>query len=122
MSQWMDSVDAAVAKMAVDAETLDNFNVLKSQFQDVSSDVEGRRDSMKWLVQRLDGLLSYKSDDEGNEAQQQLEAAVARYKNLVGVIDATGAKTELLAKCYSCRQDMQKVISSTLNNQLLVII
>jgi len=109
MNQWMDAVDAAVAKMALDAGSLLNFNVLKSEFQDVCKDVDGRRDAMKWLVQRLDSLLSYKSDDEGNEAQLQLEALVARYKNLVSVIDATGAKTELLAKCYSCREDIQNV-------------
>ena len=121
MTQWMDAVDAAVAKMTVDVETLDNFNVLKCEFQDVCSDVDSRRDAMKWLVQRLDSLLSYKSDDEGNEAQLQLEALVARYKNLVSAIDATGAKTDLLAKCYTCRQDIHKVTSFFYNSPTLAI-
>ena len=112
MVKWMNTVDKSVASMSVDAKSLENFNRLREEFQSTCSDVDARRESMKWLVQRLDSMLGYKSEEEGNMAQHQLEELIARYKNLVLVIEGTQGKTDLLTKCYTCRQEIQKACAS----------
>lgn len=108
MVQWMAKVDQSIANMSVDASSLENFDRLRQEFQVICSDVDARREGMKWLVQRLDSMLSYKSEEEGNDAQHQLEQLIARYKNLVLLIESTQSKTEMLSKCYVCRQEIQK--------------
>ena len=112
MVQWMTNVDNSVANMSIDAQSLENFDRLREEFQAICSDVDARREGMKWLVQRLDSMLSYKTEEEGNAAQHQLEELIARYKNLVLVIEATQSKTDLLTKSYLCRQEIHKACAS----------
>lgn len=112
MIQWMSSVDQSVAQMSEDAGSLANYDRLRVQFQAVCTDVDSRREGMKWLVQRLDSLLSYKTPEEGEEAQRKLEELISRYKNLVAVIESNSSKTDLLSKCYGCREEIQKVCST----------
>lgn len=112
MVAWMDSVDQSVSGMSEDAGTLENYDRLRAQFHAVCSDVDARRAGMKWLVQRLDSLLSYKSEEEGAAAQLQLEGLIGRYKNLVMIIESNASKAELLSKCYTCREEIHKVCST----------
>lgn len=109
MVQWMDSVDRGIAAVSVDSGSMEKYERLRGDFQAVCRDVDARREAMKWLVQRLDSLLSYKSEDEGNQAQQALEALIARYKALVQTIEATNTRMDLVGKCYACREDVRKV-------------
>ena len=115
MTQWMDSVDQSLEGVLDDAGSLDQFECVRDQFQLVCSHVDTRRENMKWLVQRLDSMLAYKTEEEGNIAQHQLEELIARYKNLVTLIESTAGKTDLLTKCYSCREEIVRVCS-TLDN------
>lgn len=112
MVVWMASVDQTVASISEDAGSLANYDRLRAEFQAVCSDVDARREGMKWLVQRLDSLLTYKTEEEGNNAQRQLEELIARYKNLVLVIESNAQKTDLLSKCYTCREEIHKVCST----------
>ena len=112
MTDWMSLVDASVASISTDVATLENYQQLRQVFQTVCHDVDGRREGMKWLVQRLDSMLTYKTEEEGNTAQHELEQLIARYKNLVLVIESTQSKTDLLTKCYTCRQDIRQMCAS----------
>ncbi len=118
---WMSAVDDSVNRVSDDATTLENYESLKREFQNVCHDVDSRREEMKWLVQRLDSMLSSKSEEEGVVAQQTLEAVIARYKNLVLVIDATMSKADLLSKCYACREEIRKVYDALQHIHGLVV-
>ena len=119
--RWMSAVDESISRVSVDAATLDNYESLKREFQSVCKDVDSRREDMKWLVQRLDSLLTSKSEEEGMAAQQELEAVIARYKNLVLLIDSTMSRADLLSKCYACREDIRKVHAALQDIHQLVL-
>ena len=112
MTRWMDSVDHSLEAVLLDAGSLEKFERVRDHFQLVCSHVDARRENMKWLVQRLDSMLAYKTEEEGNVAQHQLEELIARYKNLVTLIESTATKTDLLTKCYSCREEIVKACST----------
>lgn len=65
---------------------------------------------MKWLVKTLDSLLPYASEQEAAAEQQNLEALIGRYKNLIPTIEITMTKTEVFSKCYTYRREVHEVV------------
>lgn len=65
---------------------------------------------MKWLVKTLDSLLPYASEAESAAEQKNLEALIARYKNLIPTIEITMVKTEVFSKCYTYRREVHEVV------------
>lgn len=76
--------------------------------------MDGRRDAMKWLVQKLDSLSTHMPKEDGQYEQQKLESLVSRYKVLVPSIETAINKADINAKCYLYRDDINTVIE-TLN-------
>lgn len=64
---------------------------------------------MKWLVQTLDSLLSNCPEDQAYNEQQNLEALITRYKNLIPNLEITMTKTETLTKCYTYKREVREV-------------
>lgn len=65
---------------------------------------------MKWLVKTLDSLLPYATEDEAVTEQKNLEALIARYKNLIPTIEITMVKTEVFSKSYTYRREVHEVV------------
>lgn len=78
-------------------------------------DMEIRRESMKWLVQMLDSLITHIPEEDGQYEQQKLESLIARYKALVPTIESALIRTETYTKCYHYREDIEDVVA-TLEN------
>lgn len=64
---------------------------------------------MKQLVQMLDSLVSRRADEEALKEQDALEQLITRYKNMVPTIELTMVKTEVHSRCYSYREEVQRV-------------
>ena len=60
MVKWMDNIDECLARMFKGTTSLDDFDREKDHFHAICSDVEQRREDMKWLVQQLDQLISHR--------------------------------------------------------------
>ena len=62
MVQWMDTVDCSLANIFKGEGPThpDEFERAKASFQELCRDVDGRREEMKWLVQKLDQLVSHR--------------------------------------------------------------
>ena len=56
------------------------------------------REDMKWLVQKLDQLVSHRADDSGLSEQKRLEGLIMRYKSMMPVIEVTMLKIEVHTK------------------------
>jgi nesprin-1 len=78
--------------------------------QKLCKDVDGRRDDMKWLVQKLDQLVSHRADDAGLSEQKRLEGLITRYKSMIPVIEMTMLKLDLYSRSYAFRDDVQRVL------------
>lgn len=71
--------------------------------------MDAKREDMKWLVQTLDSLVLYCSDEESVAEQKKLEQLIARYKNLIPTIELTMVKTDVHYKCYTYRKEVREV-------------
>ena len=60
MVKWMDNIDECLTRMFKGTTSLDDFDREKDHFHAICSDVEQRREDMKWLVQQLDQLISHR--------------------------------------------------------------
>lgn len=78
-------------------------------FQDICCDVDSKRDDMKWMVQVLDSLLPYVSEEQRHAEQRNLEGLVGRYKHLIPTIDMTITKTEMYTKCFVYKKEVSEV-------------
>lgn len=78
--------------------------------QNICHEADSKREEMKWLVKTLDSLLPYSNESEGNMEQRNLEALIARYKNLIPTIEVTMVKTEVFSKCYTYRREVHEVV------------
>ena len=108
--EWMERVDASVVRISQDdAQDARAYDAVKAHFADSCRDSESRREDIKWLVQRLDSLLPFLSQQEANQEQDRLEALIVRYKKLLLSIEEAVAKGELLSKCYNCRQELRNM-------------
>lgn len=88
---------------------LNNFSLL---FQGICREVDQKRDDMKRLVQMLDVLISKSgvtSEEKYLEEQDKLESLISRYKNLVPTIEITMVKTEITSRCYTYREETERV-------------
>ncbi len=65
---------------------------------------------MKWLVQKLDQLVSHRADDSGLSEQKRLEGLITRYKSMIPVIEVTMQKMDVYSRSYGFREDAKKVL------------
>ncbi|XP_039285327.1 nesprin-1-like [Nilaparvata lugens] len=107
MVRWMDTVDNSVKNILKELATAEEFEKEKIIFQGICREVDGKREDMKWLVQKLDALSSHSAD--AGEEQRKLEQLIARYKNLIPTIEMTVTRTELYSKCYTYRKEVKEV-------------
>ncbi len=114
MVRWMDSVDESLARMfkAPVPSTVDDFERERESFQQLCRDVDGRREDMKWLVQKLDRLVSHRADDSGLSEQKRLEGLITRYKSMIPVIEVTMQKVDVYSRSYVFREDAAKVLEA----------
>lgn len=64
---------------------------------------------MKWMVQVLDCLLPYVSEEKQQSEQIDLEQLIGRYKYLIPTIDMTITKTEMYTKCIIYKKEVTEV-------------
>ena len=103
MVQWMDTVDSSLANVfkGEGPAHLEEFERAKGAFQELCQDVDGRREGMKWLVQKLDQLVSHRADDSGLSEQKRLEGLIMRYKSMMPVIEVTMLRIEVYTKGFA---------------------
>ena len=108
MVQWMDTVDSSLANVfrGEGPTRLDEFERAKGAFQELCQDVDGRREDMKWLVQKLDQLVSHRADDSGLSEQKRLEGLIMRYKSMMPVIEVTMLKIEVYTKGFAYKDQV----------------
>lgn len=88
-----------------------NFHIqFSNPKQKICQDADSKREDMKWLVKTLDSLLPYATGDESISEQKNLEALIARYKNLIPTIEITMVKTEVFSKSYTYRREVHEVV------------
>ncbi|KAF5308513.1 hypothetical protein FQR65_LT06178 [Abscondita terminalis] len=109
MSTWMDEVDQAVDNVFTNITTMEDFDREKAVFQKICQDADAKREIMKWLVQTLDSLVSHCPESQAIDEQQNLEALITRYKNLIPSLEVTMTKTETLTKCYTYKKEVREV-------------
>eukprot|EP00095_Tigriopus_kingsejongensis_P001452 maker-scaffold207_size258870-snap-gene-1.17 protein:Tk01452 transcript:maker-scaffold207_size258870-snap-gene-1.17-mRNA-1 annotation:"PREDICTED: nesprin-1-like" len=109
MVRWMDTVDNSLAKMFKGQADANTFEGEKQGFQELCRDVDNRRDDMKWLVQKLDSLVSQRADDAGLSEQKRLEGLITRYKSMIPVIEMTMQKVDIYSKSYHFQAEAHNV-------------
>ncbi|XP_050705317.1 muscle-specific protein 300 kDa-like [Eriocheir sinensis] len=109
---WMDCVNDCLKEVNRETSYADEYEKNKEKFVDICGDLEARRESMKWLVQMLDSLITHIPEEDGQYEQQKLESLVGRYKTLVPTIESTLVRTETNSKCYRYREDITKIVAS----------
>ena len=61
MAGWMDRIDASLATMFKNvANSAQEFEVEKQNFEGLWADVDERKEDMKWLVEKLDQLIAHR--------------------------------------------------------------
>lgn len=113
MVKWMDTVDNSFAKMFTGISSLDDFEREKQAFQTLCQDVDCRRNDMKWLVQKLDQLVSHRADDSGLSEQKRLEGLITRYKSMIPIIELNMVKVDVYSRSYAFREEAQQVMMSS---------
>ena len=108
MVQWMDTVDTSLANIfkGEGPARLEEFERAKGASQELCQDVDGRREDMKWLVQKLDQLVSHRADDSGLTEQKRLEGLIMRYKSMMPVIEVTMLKIEVYTKGFAYKDQV----------------
>ncbi|CAG7726205.1 unnamed protein product [Allacma fusca] len=112
VSNWMDTVDSTLKSIMTDVGDIETFEKEKSRFLGICREVDQKRDDMKKLVQMLDLLISKSgvtSEEKYMEEQDKLESLISRYKNLVPTIEITMVKTEITSKCYTYREETERI-------------
>lgn len=61
------------------------------------------------MVQVLDSLLPYVSEEHKLAEQTNLEELINRYKHLIPTIDMTITKTEMYTKCFIYKKEVTEV-------------
>jgi len=77
--------------------------------QEICLDIDSKRDDMKWMVQVLDNLLPYISEEQQQVEQKNLEQLIGRYKYLIPTIDMAITKTEMYTKCFMYKKEVTEV-------------
>ena len=121
MVRWMDSVDGSLAKMFKGITGQEDFAREKEGFQNLCTDVDSRREDMKWLVQKLDTLVSHRADDSGLSEQKRLEGLITRYKSMIPVIEMTMGKIDTYSRSYELREEIARVIGILENIQRMSV-
>lgn len=81
---------------------------LSSSFQKICQNVDGKRNDIKWLVQRHDMLSPYYPKTSAAE-HEKLQALMERYKSLLPVIETTITRTESISRCYLYKKEIVEV-------------
>ena len=76
---------------------------------------------MKWLVQKLDQLVSHRADDSGLSEQKRLEGLITRYKSMIPVIEMTMGKIDTYSRSYELREEIARVIGILENIQSMSV-
>ncbi|XP_071454862.1 muscle-specific protein 300 kDa-like [Hetaerina americana] len=111
MSKWMDMVDNSLSNIMKEVTTLEEFEKERAVVQSICKDVDTKRSDMKNLVQTFDTLVFHASDEESVIEQKKLEDLIARYKNLIPIIELTMVKTEVHSKCHVHRKEVKEICS-----------
>lgn len=61
------------------------------------------------MVQVLDSLLPYVSEESQLNEQQNLENLIGRYKHLIPTIDMAITKTDIYTKCFMYKKEVTEV-------------
>ncbi|GFY40265.1 nesprin-1 [Trichonephila inaurata madagascariensis] len=107
--KWMDEVEKNIRSITQDISSADEFETVKTKFLSVCQTVDSKREDVKWLVRKLDNLLTHIPKEEGVEEQKKLDTLLLRYKTLLPEIDTTIMVTETITKCFIYRKEITEV-------------
>merc|ERR1719341_704539 len=106
MTEWMDNVEMAIAKVcASKVYTSAEFKREKDNFQSLCKNLE-RAETKRWLTETLETLMKERTADEQKAESQKLKQVMERHKALIPKIQETLVKTECYWKCYSYGDDL----------------
>jgi len=106
MTEWMDNVEMAIAKVcASKVYTSAEFKREKDNFQSLCKNLE-RTETKRWLTETLETLMKERAADEQKAESQKLKQVMERHKALIPKIQETLVKTECYWKCYSYGDDL----------------
>ncbi|GIY32234.1 nesprin-1 [Caerostris darwini] len=106
---WMDEVEKNIQCITKDITSSQEFETMKTKFLSVCQTVDSRREDVKWLVRKLDSLMSHIPKEEATEEQRKLDVLLQRYKSLLPEIDTTIVITETITKCFTYREEITEV-------------
>merc|ERR1712180_435212 len=106
MTEWMDNVEMAIAKVcASKVYTSAEFKREKDNFQSLCKNLE-RTETKRWLTETLETFMKERAADEQKEESSKLKSVMERHKALIPKIQETLVKTECCWKCYSYGDDL----------------
>jgi hypothetical protein len=106
MTEWMDNVEMAIAKVcASKVYTSAEFKREKDNFQSLCKNLE-RTETKRWLTETLETLMKERAADEQKLESSKLKQVMERHKTLIPKIQETLVKTECYWKCYSYGDDL----------------
>lgn len=106
MTEWMDNVEMAIAKVcASKVYTSAEFKREKDNFQSLCKNLE-RTETKRWLTETLETLMKERAADEQKLESSKLKQVMERHKALIPKIQETLVKTECYWKCYSYGDDL----------------
>jgi len=106
MTEWMDNVEMAIAKVcASKVYTSAEFKREKDNFQSLCKNLE-RTETKRWLTETLETLMKERAADEQKAESSKLKQVMERHKALIPKIQETLVKTECYWKCYSYGDDL----------------
>merc|ERR1712032_689657 len=106
MTEWMDNVEMAIAKVcASKVYTSAEFKREKDNFQSLCKNLE-RAETKKWLNETLETLMKERAADEQKEEHKKLKLIIDKHKSMLPKIQDTMVKTECYWKCYSYGDDL----------------
>ncbi|KFM65655.1 Nesprin-1, partial [Stegodyphus mimosarum] len=107
--QWMDEIEKSIKNVTHEISSSTEFETVKTKFLDLCQNVDSKREDVKWLVRKLDSLLSHISKEDSVAEQKKLDSLLSRYKSLLPEIETTIVVTETITKCFIYREEVVEV-------------
>merc|ERR1712098_517476 len=107
MTDWMENVDRAIARIMADkVYTSAEFKRERDTFHSLCKDLE-RAEVKKWLGQILEILMADRNSDMKNKEYKKLEDLVKKHEDLIPNVQKTAVMVDLYWKCYAYGDELK---------------
>merc|ERR1712168_1290224 len=107
MSEWMENVEKAIARIMADkVYTSAEFKRERDTFHSLCKDLE-RTEVKKWLAQILEILMAERAKDQKKDESDKLEALIKKHEELIPTVTKTSVMVDLYWKCYAYGDELK---------------